>query len=123
MPRGPGTVRTSDVFDVGIDETLSYRELLTLGLQNMFGMTGIAVFPAVHGRPSNLAPDQIAYDLCCLRRRHHPLAILVPPTGMFLSPAVPLLAKLLITEPVISGGLTLVVLHTLLWGTPPTDAW
>jgi hypothetical protein len=76
----------------------------------MLGMTGIAVFPAVQGRPSNLAPDQIAYD-------RHPLAILVPLASMVLSPEVPLLAKLLITELMISGGLTLVVLHMLLCGT------
>jgi xanthine/uracil permease len=54
------------------------------------------------------------------------LSMLVALGGMFLSPEVlaqmPLLAKLLITQPVISGGLTLVVLHSLLCGTPPADA-
>jgi hypothetical protein len=34
---------------------------------------------------------------------------------------MPLLARLLITQPVISGGLTLVVLYALLCGTPPAD--
>ena len=46
------------------------------------------------------------------------LSMLVALGGMFLAPDVlaqlPLLARLLITQPVISGGLTLVVLHTLL---------
>jgi len=54
------------------------------------------------------------------------LSMLVALGGMFLSPEVlaqmPLLAKLLITQPVISGGLTLVVLHSLLCGTQPADA-
>ena len=50
------------------------------------------------------------------------LAMLVALGGMFLSPEVlaqmPLLVKLLITQPVISGGLTLVILHSLLCGAP-----
>jgi xanthine/uracil permease len=54
------------------------------------------------------------------------LSMLVALGGMFLSPEVlvqmPLVAKLLITQPVISGGLTLVVLHSLLCGTPSADA-
>jgi xanthine/uracil permease len=53
------------------------------------------------------------------------LSMLVALGGMFLSPEVlaqmPLLARLLITQPVISGGLTLVVLYALLCGTPPAD--
>jgi hypothetical protein len=54
------------------------------------------------------------------------LAMLVALGGMFLSPEVlaqtPLAAKLMITQPAISGSVTLVVLHTLLCGTPPADA-
>jgi xanthine/uracil permease len=54
------------------------------------------------------------------------LSMLVALGGMFLAPDVlaqlPLLARLLITQPVISGGLTLVVLHTLLSGAPPAKA-
>ena len=54
------------------------------------------------------------------------LAMLVALGGMFLSPEVlarmPLLAKLLITQPVISGGLILVVLHSILCGTPGSQA-
>jgi len=58
---GSGEVPFEKVFDVGIDEKLSYDQLLILGLQNIFGMTGMFVFPAILGRSFNLAPDQIAY--------------------------------------------------------------
>jgi xanthine/uracil permease len=54
------------------------------------------------------------------------LAMLVALGGMFITPDVlgqmPFLVRLLVTQPVISGGLTLVVLHALLCGTPPADA-
>jgi xanthine/uracil permease len=50
------------------------------------------------------------------------LAMLVGLGGMFISPqalaAMPLLARLFIQQPVISGGLTLVILHSLLCGAP-----
>ena len=53
------------------------------------------------------------------------LAMLVALGGMFMAPDVlaqmPLLVRLVITQPVISGGLTLVVLHALLCGTPPKE--
>jgi xanthine/uracil permease len=49
------------VFDIGIDEHLSYGQLLILGLQNIFGMTGMFVFPGILGRSFNLPPEQIAY--------------------------------------------------------------
>jgi xanthine/uracil permease len=49
------------VFDVGIDERLSYGELFILGLQNIFGMTGMFVFPAILGASFKLGADQIAY--------------------------------------------------------------
>jgi xanthine/uracil permease len=46
------------------------------------------------------------------------LAVLVGLGGLFVSPEVlqtmPLMAKLLVQQPVISGGLTLVILHSLL---------
>jgi len=58
---GSGKAPFEKVFDVGIDEKLSYDQLLILGLQNIFGMTGMFVFPAILGRSFNLAPDQIAY--------------------------------------------------------------
>jgi len=49
------------VFDVGIDERLSYDQLLIVGPQNIFGMTGMFVFPGTLGRSFNLPPEQIAY--------------------------------------------------------------
>jgi xanthine/uracil permease len=59
------TIRTTQmpekIFDVGIDERLSYDQLFILGLQNIFGMTGMFVFPGILGRSFNLPPEQIAY--------------------------------------------------------------
>lgn len=49
------------IFDVGIDQTLPYGQMLILGLQNIFGMTGMFVFPGIIGRSFHLAPQQIAY--------------------------------------------------------------
>ena len=49
------------------------------------------------------------------------LAMLVGLGGLFVSPealqAMPLMVRLLIQQPVISGGLTLVILHSLLCST------
>src|SRR5271154_970442 len=60
ITKGGGS-RPEKVFDVGIDQKLPSYELLILGLQNIFGMTGMFVFPAILGRSFNLAPQQIAY--------------------------------------------------------------
>src|ERR1700722_11812312 len=49
------------VFDVGINDRLAPGQLLILGLQNIFGMTGMFVFPGLLGRSFNLPADQIAY--------------------------------------------------------------
>jgi xanthine/uracil permease len=49
------------VFDVGINERMPAGQLLVLGLQNIFGMTGMFVFPGILGRSFNLPPEQIAY--------------------------------------------------------------
>jgi xanthine/uracil permease len=49
------------VFDIGIDERLPYGQTLVLGLQNIFGMTGMFVFPGILGRSFQLEPQQIAY--------------------------------------------------------------
>jgi xanthine/uracil permease len=56
-----GEIPVEKVFDVGIDERLSYDQLFILGLQNIFGMTGMFVFPGILGRSFSLAPEQIAY--------------------------------------------------------------
>ena len=47
-------------FDVGINEKLPVGQLI-LGFQNIFGMTGMFVFPGILGRAFHLSPDQIAY--------------------------------------------------------------
>jgi len=49
------------VFDIGIDERIPFSQVLVLGLQNVFGMTGMFVFPALLGHAFHLAPAQIAY--------------------------------------------------------------
>jgi xanthine/uracil permease len=56
-----GEAIRENTFDVGVDETLSFAQLFILGLQNIFGMTGMFVFPALLGRSYGLAADQIAY--------------------------------------------------------------
>jgi xanthine/uracil permease len=48
-------------FDVGIDERLPLAQLLMLGLQHVFGMTGMFVFPGLLGRSFNLSAERIAY--------------------------------------------------------------
>lgn len=49
------------VFDVGIDERLPLPQLAVLALQNVFGMTGMFVFPGLLGRAFHLPDAQIAY--------------------------------------------------------------
>ena len=48
-------------FDVGINGRLPAGQLLLLGLQHVFGMTGMFVFPGLPGRSFDLPPDRIAY--------------------------------------------------------------
>lgn len=49
------------IFDVGINEKLRPARLLLLGMQNVFGMTGMFVFPGILGRSFHLPPETIAY--------------------------------------------------------------
>jgi xanthine/uracil permease len=49
-----------DIFDVGIHERLPVSQLLILGFQNLFGMTGMFVFPGLFGRSFGLSLEQIA---------------------------------------------------------------
>ena len=49
------------IFDVGINDRLPAGQLLLLGLQNVFGMTGMFVFPGLLGRSFNLPAERIAY--------------------------------------------------------------
>ena len=48
-------------FDVGINDRLPLGQLLMLGLQHVFGMTGMFVFPSLLGRSFNLPAERIAY--------------------------------------------------------------
>lgn len=48
-------------FDVGINEKLPFGQYLILAFQNVFGMTGMFVFPGLFGRAFQLPNDQIAY--------------------------------------------------------------
>src|ERR1700679_3562555 len=58
----PRAQRAADaVFDVGINDPLPSGQFFLLGLQNIFGMTGMFVFPGLLGRSFNLPADQIAY--------------------------------------------------------------
>jgi xanthine/uracil permease len=50
-----------DIFDVGVNERLPIGTLLLLGVQNLFGMTGMFVFPGLLGRSFGLSLTQIAY--------------------------------------------------------------
>ena len=63
------------IFDIGIDQTLTYDQLFVLGLQNIFGMTGMFVFPGILGRSYGLAPPtdrlSLRHDVRRLRLRHH----------------------------------------------------
>jgi len=49
------------IFDVGIHDRLPLNQLLILGLQNVFGMTGMFVFPGLLGQSFHLPAEQIAY--------------------------------------------------------------
>jgi xanthine/uracil permease len=48
-------------FDVGINDRLPGGQLLILGLQHVFGMTGMFVFPGLLGRAFDVSPERIAY--------------------------------------------------------------
>lgn len=56
-----GTGKAAAIFDVGIDEKLPVPQLVLLGLQNIFGMTGMFVFPGIFGRAFHMQPQEIAY--------------------------------------------------------------
>jgi xanthine/uracil permease len=48
-------------FDIGINDRLPFGQALILGLQHVFGMTGMFVFPGLLGRSFNLPAERIAY--------------------------------------------------------------
>ncbi|HKT98203.1 MAG TPA: solute carrier family 23 protein [Paraburkholderia sp.] len=68
MPKSGASTRkgaaenpSARVFDVGINERLPLPQLAVLALQNVFGMTGMFVFPGLLGRAFHLPDAQIAY--------------------------------------------------------------
>ncbi|WP_244146035.1 uracil-xanthine permease family protein [Paraburkholderia caledonica] len=54
-------IAPAGVFDIGINGRLPLPQLAVLALQNVFGMTGMFVFPGILGRAFHLADEQIAY--------------------------------------------------------------
>ena len=54
-------ITSGGAFDVGINDRLPLGQLLMLGLQHVFGMTGMFVFPGLLGRSFNLPAERIAY--------------------------------------------------------------
>ena len=54
-------VTNASAFDVGVNDRLPAGQLAILGLQHVFGMTGMFVFPGLLGRSFNLTAERIAY--------------------------------------------------------------
>lgn len=48
-------------FDVGLNGTLPFGQLMALGFQNIFGMIGMFVFPGIVGQALHLPMQQTAY--------------------------------------------------------------
>ena len=63
------------VFDIGINGRLTPSQFVLLGMQNVFGMTGMFVFPRHHGPGFQSAggPDCLSlwHDFHRLRHHHH----------------------------------------------------
>lgn len=53
--------KSKEIFDIGINERVPIAQGVALGLQNVFGMTGMFVFPGIMGRAFHLPLEQIAY--------------------------------------------------------------
>jgi len=58
---GVAAPSATKVFDVGIHEKLTLSQYAILAFQNIFGMTGMFVFPGILGRAFQLPVEQIAY--------------------------------------------------------------
>lgn len=59
--RSSADASKSSPYDVGIDERPPGTQLAILGLQHIFGMTGMFVLPGILGHAFALSPAQIAY--------------------------------------------------------------
>ncbi len=55
------TTAAAPVFDIGINEKLTFQQMLIMAVQNIFGMTGMFVFPSLFGRAFGMPNEQIAY--------------------------------------------------------------
>ena len=55
------TTTATPVFDIGIHDKLSLQQMLIMAVQNIFGMTGMFVFPSLFGRAFGMPNEQIAY--------------------------------------------------------------
>lgn len=53
--------QSTEEFDIGVNERLPIPQAMVLGLQNIFGMAGMFVFPGILGRTFHLPIDQLAY--------------------------------------------------------------
>src|ERR1700748_3157041 len=60
-PAPSGNGAAPAIFEIGFNERLPVGQAVILGLQNVFGMTGMFVFPGCAGRAFNLDPEQIPY--------------------------------------------------------------
>lgn len=60
-PSADAAAVTRSEFDVGINETMPFGQLIAIGVQNIFGMSGMFVFPAIFGRAFGMPLDTIAY--------------------------------------------------------------
>jgi xanthine/uracil permease len=49
------------IFEIGINDKISLKSALPMGLQNVFVMTGAFVFPGILGKSFNMPLDQVAY--------------------------------------------------------------
>ena len=52
---------TRAVFDIGIDDKVAVGPAIGLGVQNILGMAGLLIFPALLGASFHLSPDDTAY--------------------------------------------------------------
>ena len=60
-PSADAAAVTRGEFDVGINETMPFGQLIAIGVQNIFGMSGMFVFPAIFGRAFGMPLETIAY--------------------------------------------------------------
>ena len=61
MSTDQAAATSHSVYEVGIDDKLPLDQLIILAFQNIFGMTGMFVFPGLFGRAFQMPPEQIAY--------------------------------------------------------------